>query len=113
MGPTRGLSIFTARLPPRVMKGFTLSEFPICRLGLEAKKEENLADWYSQVSRFWLIFSFEVFRGWFLCPDIVVRGTDPTTTYLVFPYSAETRRAGLGGCLKQEKGVGGDRRLES
>lgn len=22
----------------------------ICRLGLEAKKEENLADWYSQVS---------------------------------------------------------------
>lgn len=31
------------------MDSLTYFVFLKCRLGLEAKKEENLADWYSQV----------------------------------------------------------------
>src|SRR5260221_4620455 len=38
------------RRPPRSTLFPYTTLFRSCRLGLEAKKEENLADWYSQVS---------------------------------------------------------------
>lgn len=41
----------------------------VCRLGLEAKKEENLAEWYSQVSMpsFGFYASISQFSGLALC----------------------------------------------
>lgn len=41
----------------------------ICRLGLEAKKEENLADWYSQVSMHSFDFYILNFSKATLCFD--------------------------------------------
>lgn len=38
----------------------------VCRLGLEAKKEENLAEWYSQVSMLSVGFYVNILKVGFM-----------------------------------------------